>query len=420
MAKFFISHSARPGTPARSVLEAVRARLEADNHSVFVDDRIRPGRRWRPQIYDELAQCDAAIVLLDHNAMRPRSFWVRREVYNLMWRHYLGSVHIYGVLMDSVDVRQVRAAGYGELVELQLLRDAGEEPAKVAESIVAEFDKAEVVSSDPMRRWLDEITDLIRHVGPGNTLNRFALELGVGPEEFGRFIVPDCYRFLAHQLLGRPQPESTFRAVDVVSHIAGTAGLAHRALPALVDGQAARVLLRRDDPRRVVVINAEYATTAEIFVMRAGCAARTYRSVQVSAALGDDLTAELMAEFRKAVAILVRAQDDPHGDRFRRKLAAYRTRRIPALDAGFLIVDPAGVPLRDLVPALSELRDLCPWLTVIVLTGDHKLGVEELGDLGRGVVVAIDPPLSPNDEADLDAIRIALTELSNEERRVHA
>jgi hypothetical protein len=416
MARFFISHSADSGTPARAVLEAIRDQLEVGGHKVFVDERIRPGERWRAKIYDELARCDAAIVILDESALQPESYWVRREVYNLLWRQYLGAVEIRGVMLSSVDAGQVRRAGYGELVELQLHLPmaADEDAGTVAARVVAEFGTVRQVDDDPMRRWVDEVVDLISKVNQGPTLNRFARALGVSEEDLGRIVPPDCYRFLAHQLIGEPTPEEAFDAVDAVMHILGTsiADLAIRVLPALVNGQAARVLLRRDDPRRVVVLNAKYATTAELYVMRAACAARTYRYVQVSARVGPDFEAEFTARCRVAIARLVRWQENPHGQAFLDRLKHYRTKKVPGMKAGFLIIDPAGAEMADIPPVIEWIRGLCPWLTVVVLTGPALPEPTALDSWQLGEVLPVDPPLSEGYEMEMDPIRIDLSGLS--------
>jgi hypothetical protein len=146
--------------------------------------------------------------------------------------------------------------------------------------------------------------------------------------------------------------------------------------------------------------------------MRAACAARSYRYVQVSARVGPDFEAEFMARCRVALAKLVRWQEDPHGPAFLDLLEHYRTKRVPGIKAGFLIIDPAGPELADLPPVIERIRRLCPWLTVLVLTGPALPEPTTLGSWELGEVMPVDPPLSPAYEIEMDPIRIDLSELS--------
>ena len=79
LARIFISHSAKEASPAEEVRDAVLRELKARGHEVFVDSDITTGDRWRARLLDELGRCDAAVVILDQEAID--SHWVRREVY---------------------------------------------------------------------------------------------------------------------------------------------------------------------------------------------------------------------------------------------------------------------------------------------------------------------------------------------------
>src|SRR5580658_4736674 len=87
MARIFISHSSHPDPFADQVLKAVKDGL--GGQEIFIDsDVLRPGDEWCSVIYHRLAECHAAIILLNRAALE--STWVRREVNILLWRRALG------------------------------------------------------------------------------------------------------------------------------------------------------------------------------------------------------------------------------------------------------------------------------------------------------------------------------------------
>ena len=84
--KIFVSHSSCNDAYAAMVREHIRDLLKpplADTLLVDMDE-IRPGHEWCAVLYDWLAVCDAAVILLNREALR--SAWVRRETNVLLWR----------------------------------------------------------------------------------------------------------------------------------------------------------------------------------------------------------------------------------------------------------------------------------------------------------------------------------------------
>jgi hypothetical protein len=428
MARFFISHSASAGSRAEAVLQAVRRRLDGAGHAVFVDALIKPGEVWRGRLFDELGRCDAAVVLLDQEALAPESWWVRREVYYLLWRHYLGSVHqIRGVLLDGVTPTMVRRHGYSELVDLQLLRDAppGMDAESVAEAAVGDFGDLQSAGSDTMRRWINRVLNIIQKVEPGETLTAFAAEIGIEAAELYGVFELDRHRFLAHQLLGRPSPRNTLRAVETVEEVIGrdqTALLARHALPALIDSEAAWLLLRRDHtddskPRPVFVLNAALLTTSQLYVLRAGCGDRSYRHQAVSSsATGTDLVLDLEQDCVKALAKLLHIRcTHPVGD-IRRRLDKYRPGDGAIVEAGFLAIeaiDATPEQMAGVAEVIRRLRSRYPWLTVIILTGPTLPETTDDWDLGD--VVLLQPALSEGEEDTVDEVLVAFEEMTGGE-----
>lgn len=424
MARFFISHSAVEGSRTEAILNAVQEGLEGRNHQVFVDSLIRPGERWRARLYDELARCDVGIVLLDEEALKPNSWWIRREVYNLLWRQHLGSVHIRGILLDGITPSTVRHHGYGELVDLQLIltSEEGADSVAVARNAIEDFDVVQCNESDSMRRWINEIVDIIRKVEAGKTLDGFAEAVGVDKDELSKLFPPDCYRFLAHQLLGRPTPLSIFTAVTTIEHLIGkdgTAALARRAVPALVDGEAAWSLLRcentkQEKSRPVFVLNAESTTTSELYVLRASCCARTYRHAGVSTSMiGEDFIGDLEWLCEEAMAEMLHIRGNPHSEQVRRKIANYCPGQGKLVEAGFLAIEARVYQMANVAEVIRKLRKQHPWLAVIVLIGPTVPEMTKEWEVGD--VSVLEPLLSDGEENELDEVLLAFKDVIDKE-----
>src|SRR5690242_1971842 len=78
MSSIFLSHSSHDKT----VAEQVRARLTHWGYQVFLDfhetDGIPGGRDWKKELYANLRQCRAVIILCSHASMASR--WCFAEV----------------------------------------------------------------------------------------------------------------------------------------------------------------------------------------------------------------------------------------------------------------------------------------------------------------------------------------------------
>src|ERR1700694_5611755 len=102
MVTVFVSHSARGDALADSILNSVRDGLDEKKYGVCVDmDILKPGQDWASVLYQRLAECHAAVILLSPKALS--STWVRREVNILLWRRALGApVHIVPALFGGL------------------------------------------------------------------------------------------------------------------------------------------------------------------------------------------------------------------------------------------------------------------------------------------------------------------------------
>lgn len=295
MARFFISHAARHDEPdseaVRALTEAVRL-LEADEHVVFVDQKMPPYAAWRSRLYHELGICNAALILLDERALtRP---WVRREVDILLWRRCLLQWRYRG--MDVFPIAVVRLDGVSSerlrefSPELHDLQTPEVPPHPADELSAADRLRAAVEAAvelarglpgrpldDPLANWLTNLATHLSHVEPPATLEVFAGRLGVDDPEAVTADPRQADLVLAHQLIGRAEGRRLIHALHAVkAPLLGerTAELAKLAAPALVDPATARMLLPADGdcPPPVFALNSTSGEVARRYVERAMCA----------------------------------------------------------------------------------------------------------------------------------------------------
>jgi hypothetical protein len=424
MRRVFISQTAIRGSQAEALLAALRSHLDGMELKYFDESYIRPGEPWRVRLYHELAFCDAAIVLLDNEALKPDSWWMRREAYSLLWRQYLGSVELRIALLDGIRSSDVRSAGYGDLAELQHVKvPAGADLSSIAVKLTAGFGASKANDDDPMRKWATGIADILKKVDIPEALKEFAEALGLDDHDLRtvqKLIETERCQYLAHQLLGRTDAERIYLAVQGIRHIIGrdsTRYLAEWTVPAVVDGEAAGKLLRRqisdqEKRRPVFVLNAEVGATAGVYVKRASCCDPRYRHVEVSAALGENLTDELIVECEKAVAGLLYLDTDTSSRRVQRQLADYREGKSKLVEAGYLTVVLADAPIDKVAKAIRVIRDRFPWLAVIVITGPEIPESDDMDKWGLRGLTPLEPQLADDEETQLEQVQRALSELT--------
>jgi hypothetical protein len=396
MAKFFLSHSAKDGSTASALLDALVEAFRAVGHDPFEDSQIRPGERWRGRLYDELARCDGAVVLMDEAALT--SWWVHREVFNLLWRQHLGSVEIRVVMLDGVRAAALRSEGFGELVDLQFRRPGDNPPEQLAADVVASFGSMPDDGRDNMRNWIEDVISQLNRAPVGHALRNFAEHVGLEPEERDGLVAPGCYRFLAHQLLGRPSPDGTYRAVDALRYEIGsdrTALLAELSAPALVEGRAAHVLLRPDPSApRIFLLNAESTATAALYVSRAACCARTHLLASVSARTGEEGVSELQQRCEAALGRMLR-MGRRSGERLYEEIARMPLGRDQQVEAGYLAIDLADGDPEPVAEVIHRLHARIPWLIIIVLSTSAAT-LARTQDLMNSVL--LEPLLSEGEE----------------------
>jgi hypothetical protein len=410
MVKVFVSHSSVHDPYSEHVRVDVCARLAKKNYEVLVDDALQGGDEWRSMLYHWLADCQGAVLLLNHAALA--SNWVRREVNLLLWRRALGSaVHVIPALLGDVYANDVKNAGFSELEPLQFARirtgtTTEQDAETLAEQIVNQFPElAEPTVSDPMRDWIDRITFRLGKVEWKEKLVDAARALHVHGKDLAQVLLPEGPRFLAHQLLGReldrPIDEvgkRTYKAVVAVVDYMGwesQAGLIEEVIPTWVDADGARQLLTATDQpdHAVILLNARHQDTGVDYILRATCRARDgYRYEVVGTEVGEDVVGELGIHFEKAVAELL-CVEPPW------TLADLNEEAELRDGTCFLVLKPPEHTRLDLVAdAVRTLQDRFPWLVVMVLIGEAPPD-----DVARiawtpGNVLVLDPPLLGNEE----------------------
>jgi hypothetical protein len=361
MAKFFLSHSAGEGSAASELLDALVEGIEKADHKPFrAPQDVRTGDKWRGHLYQELATCDAAMVLMDRAALTSR--WVHREVNILLWRKHWNSMRVHVKLLDGVTPADVNANGFGELREDQF--EDAEHPAEM----IKNFGSLAVECESPMRTWIGNVAAHLGNARVGEGIRKFGEYVGLEADEVSGLAAPGCYEFLAQQLLGRPDPEDTFLAVDSMRHEIGTdrtSLLAELATPALVDGESARILLSEESEGSVYLLNASYSDTASLYVKRAACCATTYRIECVSARTGENGAAELQQRCEAALARLLYIRNRSGRD-LMKEIARFRPNRmVKAVYLGIDLADSSPEPAAEVI---RNLRASLPWLKVIVLS----------------------------------------------------
>jgi len=400
MSKIFISHSSRADPFAAWVREAVKGGLAG--HEVLIDmDVLRPGDEWCAVLYHWLAECHAAVVLLNREALG--STWVRREVNILLWRRALGSpLEVVPAIIGDLSTEDIESAGFGELEPLQMARlgqvkRTPEAAGRLAATIVGRLAGLPAgEDKSPMAKWTKAVSEALRKVENRDSLVDAAQELLVEETYLDQVRDPvvGC-TFLAHQLLAQGHGRRLYLAIAQMADFTPVEWLSRlidKVGATWVDGEAARALLAFGAGRPgIVALNARRVRTAQQYVDRATCYAETgFEYETVPAVAGEFFLEEFMSECERAVEKLWgleppdTVEDIPPG-------------QMP-VDVLFLIVDP-GATRRDLVAqGMRAVLGRFPWLIMVLLTGEQLPTDAELAAWQLTDVLKLEPALGPEEE----------------------
>jgi hypothetical protein len=403
--KIFISHSSRDDPFADMVREAVELRLVG--HEVLVDvEELSPGDEWRAVLYHWLAECHAAVVLLNREALA--SSWVKREVNILLWRRALCSpVKVVPAIIGDLRKQDIDRAGFGELTDLQMARlesaPQTRETAELFASQIADQLGEPAADDSAMAKWAEVLAFFLGHVGSKDSLAAAARE----HTYLDRVRDPvEGPRFMAHQLLARENGRGLYLAIAQIADFTPVEWLSRlidKVGATWVDSEAARVLLEftPGQPGTVVLLNARSPRTAEQYVDRATCyASRGFEYETVTAVTGESFVEEFEKECAKAVEKLL-AVEPPF------TLEEY----LPPKDVLFLIVDPSSTPRGLVARGMRAVRNRFPWLVMVLLTGTTPPTDEELVTWQLTDVLKLEPALGRAEELYAQQIIGALYKL---------
>lgn len=404
MAMVFISHSSRGDERAAWVRERLRECLSALNWDVKVDtDALQDGVEWRGQLYTWLADCDAAVILLNKAALE--SSWVKREAHVLMWRRALGApLTVVPVLLPDVDLREIRKSEISDVASLQFVKlRSGESDdeglIKRALDLLPDLRALQPTEADlsAMCMWTAKVISCLDAV---DEVHLHGAAEHLAPGEDRRFATAhEGRRYLAHQFLGHRTGESVYQAVGRIGFgLPRLADLVRLVSPTWIEGAAARQLVpfgtvsdedggtSRRVPRRVVAaLNSERSETARQYVDRALCCGDGYWVQTISLVAGESQDADFRRDCSAAIRRLLHLDDDEQLE----GVGPY------ADDKLYLVIDPNGVQLDAVGALVGDVAAAYPWLNVIVLTGggDHKAVEWPKTEIRR-----LQPALRPEDE----------------------
>ena len=176
--RIFISHTSRSAR-SRALAVKLHERLEDKQHLPRVDlEDLRSGDLWRNMIDSWIANCEAAIVVLDADALE--SDWVAHETSLLVYEHSLhsqvpGRGVVLLVVLDGIDVDAIGKASRFEPIDLDRfqvprvdLRREGpvsDDLDEVVDRIIEEFESLEPRSGrNPFDKQTDHLSGLLDDV----------------------------------------------------------------------------------------------------------------------------------------------------------------------------------------------------------------------------------------------------------------
>lgn len=371
----FLSH--RNGEPeVISLIDSIEDRLRAIGLELWVDfDRLKPGARWRDEIYTWLGVCHAGIVVVSPDALAPDSVWVERESSILSWRKVLDPTFtLIPILLPGVTVDQLRSD--------HRFRDLGLHDVQMVQHTSIESTCNALLGGlqhllSPPHTPLEELADQIQVLLEPLTSNAVEEALRrCGGTRATLAYASNPKRSLALALLHEPLSmavASLEYLATRVPHASSIDRVLEILAPGWVDLAAARWLAfcaASTAPRPGAVINAKTRFAAEMYVRRASCRPpkTMWHMIPVTGTSGElefeDLSVEIQA------ALLATFADHLSNDPLDPAPEAQLTRVLEVLERKrrpVIIALPIPVAAAELMP---RLQDRFPFLTFLFLAGD--------------------------------------------------
>jgi hypothetical protein len=390
--KVFISHSTSEDPQTAELRDAIARGLESRNYDVLLDVEIRlPGRPWQLKLARFLGECDAALVLVNEDALD--SSWVRRETNILHWRKTLHpDMVLITVLVNDVTSGLLRKSDLRYLAEDDVERATTGVPSQEAQRLVEQFPEIRA-ADDAVSKWLSNIGVQLNHIQDPSVFGRMASALGLPQEELALLTPGLGHLFLASQMLDTHNIERLANAV-AEAWMGGldrsrARQLADMVLPVWIDRDEARRIVRETDgsTRRVVILNVHSPQIGEQYLARAFCVDMTsYFAAGVPGE--EDAEGPLLEQCEQAVKYYVGL--DPHEELDHPEEPRESGRF-------FLVLDARKCDLAMVHRVVAHLRDRVPWLHVLVIPG-RGVNTRERWPGDPDEVLVLDPPFGQNHE----------------------
>lgn len=239
-------------------------------------ERLKPGAKWRDEIYAWLGLCHGAVILLSPEAFEPGSFWVARESAILTWRNTLSpDFLIIPVLLPGVTTDQLRSDVQFRDLRLETFQVVQHKNSNDTTRVVLDgLSKMTASGTTPMEEIALQVEILIEDIGQvalEKAFEALAVDLDI--------ITPAIAlpRALATALLQVPLAEAV-KALEILIQFAPDPSAIDRILdiiaPNWVDLNAARWIARcalETSIKPAVVLNAETKFAADMYIRRAAC-----------------------------------------------------------------------------------------------------------------------------------------------------
>ena len=315
--RIFISHSCKDLAEdpddallyARAVRERVKAKLEGQGHTVWLDvESLKPGDLWRARLHEWLGRCDGAVILFDQTSVQ--SPWLRQETTILGWRRTLQeNLRVVPVFLGDFRSSDLQQYDYGSL-DIDASQAArllpGELDADRLSDLVAEAFAGLAVGGDqtPMAKWTESVAELIEAIGNKQCVRDAATLLDVDDDELAYFT--DRARAIARQLLhlGLARGLAALDRLEQGMSDPDFENLAGLCIPTWVDGEAGANLqaLLDKSPRQAIAVNSDSGDVGREYVVRALCCPLPGRRfVTVSDPVGEGAVEELIPRYENVM-----------------------------------------------------------------------------------------------------------------------
>lgn len=273
--RIFVSHV--NGDPSGEAFwPELSKKLKEHGFDVLVDrETLKPGKRWRSEIYSWIGLCDAAIVLISRQAIADTNkHWVARETACLLCRRAVDpALRVIPVLLDEISFAELEQSERFRDLELrETLCVMGND----ANAVVDGLGEATKAVGAPLSLLALQLKAELQEMSPAQVEAALAL----CPVELGNWrSSEDPHRALALSLLtldvdGLPEVLG-YLATTAPAQIPRLRRMGRLLLANWVEIEAARSLAEEgvkksdDGARRALVLNAPDELLAKLYALRA-------------------------------------------------------------------------------------------------------------------------------------------------------